>query len=206
MHLDSAGCLQTVIYPRVKRYCGVYICTDTTMGKMRICGAADVKVRISNSCAAFRLRALSNKIIRLIWLLWSPAAEMLPYRYPSLSRMATSKTGNRGFIAFKKMARLKEIGINWNQWYLIFQYDVPRFFKTLSFTSVFTFVPFWYALICTVKFQISELKLVSKMMEVGSREWQSALPSIMNYKNMMCILTKTNTCGAVVEINVFFRS
>ena len=102
MHLDSAGCLQTVIYPRVKRYCGVYICTDTTMGKMRICGAADVKVRISNSCAAFRLRALSNKIIRLIWLLRSPAAEMLPYRYPSLSRMATSKTGNRGFIAFKK--------------------------------------------------------------------------------------------------------
>jgi len=52
------------------------------------------------------------------------------------------------------LARVEEIGTNWNQWCLIFQF-VPRFFKTRSFTSVFTFVPSWYALICTVKFPIS---------------------------------------------------
>jgi len=54
-------------------------------------------------------------------------------------------------------ARLKEIGTRWNKRCFIFQ-CVPIFFKGRSFTSVFIFVPSWYALIWIEKCTLFGIK------------------------------------------------
>ena len=97
-------------------------------------------------------------------------------------------------------ARLKETGTHWNQPCLILQ-CVPIFFKGRLFTSVFVFVPSWYALICIVKFNIFEKKIISK------KWWEWSLGMGQN----TCISTKSKTfyphekCGTYVNKTIFAR-
>jgi len=105
------------------------------------------------------------------------------------------------------LARLKEIGTRWNQRCLY----IPTFFRGHSFTSVFIFVPSWYALTCIVKFNIFEIKFnFEKWWGWSLGRGIAPLPSIMKFKNA-CISTKSKTfypheqCRTYVNKTIFVQ-
>jgi len=107
----------------------------------------------------------------------------------------------------KVEARVKEIGTRWNQRCLII-HCVPIFLKGRSLTSVVIFVPSWYPLICIVKFNIFEIKLISR--NDGGGLYMDRAPPSMKFK-ITCISTESKTfyphekCRTHINKTIFAR-